>query len=457
MSEDTLPDTEVRLDTDLLELDKRVSLSSTGYPVFEYRIDYHGSPPGELIVSQSLPAGVDAGDVEFHPDFYGENWTCTDGRVEFEYILPDSEVVETKFGLSVDDADAVEALSGPPDVVVDDLETGERIATYAPDDAETVTPEDGDGMQPVEPDPVSDTVRDIILGSKEDVTGDDDADAEADEPMVVEPGGGDPGESTTSAAAAPDTAVAGRSDDDVADGSGAGAAPPPETADADESDAAGDVDAGGDGPSTDDAGVPGDDGADAEAADDGAAATPAGGESDASEDPDDGGGVAPASVGQALAAELRDGTIPEEDLAVLRDHLDVGPSESDRLRVEDLQSRYHDLLAYTDALEAFIDENGDADGVLADLQDDVASVEDELERLSAVGERVEDELAAYPDADDLQGRLDDVASDLNETRETVEDELAGLDDRLSDLETTVDDLEEQTEVLLELQDVFGAD
>ncbi len=483
MSEDTLPDTEVRLDTDLLELDKRVSRSSTGYPVFEYRIDYHGSPPGELTVSESLPADVDTGDVEFHPDFYGENWTCSEAQVEFEYILPDSEVVETKFGLSVENPEAVEALAGPPDVVVDDLETGERIATYAPADAETVTPEDGDGMQPVEPDPVSDTVRDIILGSKEDVTGGDAAaEADADEPMVVEPGGGDASEATpTSAAAAPDAAVASRSDDDTPDGTSAVTAPPSESAAAEESDTADDVDAE---PETDEA--PGDDEATADDAapgspqssddagppvedDAGATADDVDAGPEAGEDPsaaggsDDGtaadavGGVSPASVGRALAAELRSGAIPEEDLEVLRDHLEVGGSESDRVRLEDLQSRYHDVLAYTDALEAFIDENGDADGVLADLHDDVATVEDELERLSATAERVETELATYPDADDLQERLDDIAADLDDTQETVESELASLDERLGDLEATVDDLEDQTEVLLELKDVFGGD
>jgi len=443
---DNVPDTEVRLDTDLLDLRKRASQSSTEYPVFEYRIDYHGSPPGELRLTETFPPEVDADDVEFHPDFYGENWSCDGDEAVFEYILPDADVVETKFGLTVDDPDVVEAVLSPPTAVVENLETGERIAGFDPDDADLVSPSD-DGMAPVEPDPVSDTVREIIMGSENPVE-EEASPADVEDPIAAAPasdGGTPPSGAEADAEEAPGDDFQEAGSDVVAD-----AVDAVTDESTDPPDDAPDVAADALGSETEDPV----EGAVEDLAED---VSDADGGDDLDESAD-ASTVDVESVGTALAAELRAGTIPDDDLTVLRDHLDVGPSESDAVRLEDLQSRFHDLAAYTDALEAFIDENGDADGVLADLQSGLSAVEEEVETLSAATERVErieGRLDDNPEAGVLEERIDGVVADVDEVERTLHSRVGEIEDRLAELESTVTDVEEQTEVLLELQDVFG--
>jgi hypothetical protein len=485
MSDDSVPDEEVRIETEVLDLRKRASRSSTEYPVFEYRIDYRGSSPGELALAESLPDGLDESDVEFHPDFHGENWSCDGERAFFEIMVPEAQVVETKFGLSVDDPAAVETVLSPPLVTVDDLNTGERIASLSADDAETVVPGDG-GMAPVEPEPVSDAVRDIILGDEGAETAPDPetltADADESEEAIVADATGD-GEFV---AAAPATDGDGSNGSDGSDGGDeadrTAAAPlgdpdPPdgddlvaEAVDAVVSSAETDAE---DGRLDESEGDPG------EAADDRtAAASAVGSESDGDEEVDTDGdeeadtdgdagasALAPPpgggeSVGAALAAELRAGEIPEADVELLRGRLNLTVAESDAVRLRDLQTRYHDLEAYTEALSAFVDEHGDADGVLADLQRDVERLDGELAALSAAGERLDDlerRLDERPDGDELRERVDGVVADLDAAERRLGDRVSGVEERLSTLEATVEELEDQTEVLLELQDVFGTD
>jgi len=527
MSDDAVPDEEVRLESDALTLDKRASRSSTAYPVFEYRIDYRGSSPGELTLAESLPPGVDAEDVEFHPDFHGDNWSCDGERAVFEIMLPEARTVETKFGLAVDDPEVARAALSPPEVTVADLGSGEEIASLSAADAETGVPEDG--MAPVEPEPVSDAVRDIILGPGDDPEEPSDdaptpaADAsEGDEPAVAAANedafvAAAPGEDRDAdgPAASADGGDASATPDASGGADAGGGADANETADAgDDSDADGDadaiaapsggVDAGGDagGGASETESADADAAADtaaepdaeteAEDADDEAAAEPDPRDAeppgddllstavdavvsedeendDASDEPGDGeegsaGDTAPSvaagGVGAALAAELRAGELAEEDVELLRERLNLGLAESDAVRLRDLQTRYHDLAAYTDALEAFVDEHGDADGVLADLQDDVDRLEDDLDELAGAGDRLDDleeRLDERPAPEELTDRLDAVAADVDAVEERLDERVDEVERRLADLEATVADLEDQTEVLLELQDVFGGD
>ncbi|MFB6136327.1 MAG: hypothetical protein ABEJ04_06170 [Halobacteriaceae archaeon] len=122
---------------------------------------------------------------------------------------------------------------------------------------------------------------------------------------------------------------------------------------------------------------------------------------------------APGGVASALAAELRAGNVPEEDVEELRAALDrereAEPSNSLEVRFRRVRRTVEDLAAYRDALEEFIDDNGtaaqtleDLDGDLEELRSTVADLEkrldrhaDRLERLDALAEavdRLEDDL-----------------------------------------------------------------
>lgn len=161
----------------------------------------------------------------------------------------------------------------------------------------------------------------------------------------------------------------------------------------------------------------------------------------------------------ALAEEIRDGTVDDDDLDAIREAVGE-PTTSDGVRVDHLQARLSDLEAYTDALETFLNENGGAQDVLDDLKETVESVGEDVETLasrvdSAQGERealrervntLADEMDAI---DDVADRIDRIAGDLDALDERVEDgeqarlEVDSLEDELADLEDEIDELEEE--------------
>ncbi|MFB6093795.1 MAG: hypothetical protein ABEJ77_02490 [Halanaeroarchaeum sp.] len=164
-----------------------------------------------------------------------------------------------------------------------------------------------------------------------------------------------------------------------------------------------------------------------------------------------------------LAADIREGDADADDLATVRAALG-DRSESERVRLSHLQGRVADLEAYTDALEAFIDENGraeevldDLEGTVEDLSAAVASIESTVD--SAEGERqalrervetVENEVAAIEDVDQ---RLERIEGDLAALDERVEDgeearlAVSDLDDDVASLAAEVDSLDDEVEAV----------
>ncbi len=137
------------------------------------------------------------------------------------------------------------------------------------------------------------------------------------------------------------------------------------------------------------------------------------------------------SLAAELAAEIRDDAVPEEDLETLRATLGASGGGSTDARVEHLQSRVADLEAYTEALEAFLDEESGAAAVVEDLR---AGLSRTNERLDAL----ESEVAALRAAADgdaagagFVARLDDLEDDV-ETLESGLADVAALGDRLAE-------------------------
>lgn len=148
---------------------------------------------------------------------------------------------------------------------------------------------------------------------------------------------------------------------------------------------------------------------------------------------------------------------------------ELGASESERARLEHVQSRLDDLAAYMDALEDVIDVHGVdvvddmRDSVdenasrMATLREDVAAIEDEVEHhreeTIASLEAIEDEMSSIWSG--LSDRLDALESELNATRsalttlqEEVENdrqararEVRRFDRSISEIEETLERLE----------------
>ena len=153
--------------------------------------------------------------------------------------------------------------------------------------------------------------------------------------------------------------------------------------------------------------------------------------------------VSPVTVASMLAEGIRAGEVSDSDLEVLREALGATEvsSNSFEVRIDHLQSEVADLKAYSDALEAFIDENGEARTLMRELQDsiegirsDVADVESSMESVEAsVAETTE----RLDDVDEEVSRIDDLESSV----ESVSDEVTEATERLDDVESSVESAE----------------
>ena len=198
---------------------------------------------------------------------------------------------------------------------------------------------------------------------------------------------------------------------------------------------------------------------------------------------------APESVGfdasdlvATLAEAIRNDEVSDDDLATLQDAFGGVPN-STQVEIDHLQSRVSELEAYTDALEEFLDEEGTAQQLVTDVEDEVSSLSAELGDLSdeladveasvedAAGDRdqlrervaaVEDDVGAVEDLREdlerLRGDVDAIDERLADTEDAVmevddlEDDLEDLADDLEDVEEHVDEIEEWRD---QLSDVFG--
>lgn len=146
------------------------------------------------------------------------------------------------------------------------------------------------------------------------------------------------------------------------------------------------------------------------------------------------------SIAAELAAEIRRGDVAQEDVAVLRDALDSSGSQSGlEARVAHLQTELSTLRSYTDALERFLEANGDLPAELRELQSDVESLTERAERAEALAEEATESVEKRIDA-----RTEAVETRLKARLDSRIDERAAVvDDRLETLESEVDSLEAQ--------------
>jgi predicted nucleic acid-binding Zn-ribbon protein len=162
-------------------------------------------------------------------------------------------------------------------------------------------------------------------------------------------------------------------------------------------------------------------------------------------------GDVPGDVVAALVSELEAGDAGAAQRRALREALGFETPNTFEARLRHVQEAVDDLVAYREALEAFIDENGTARQIVTELREEQAAVRqecDELEAtLAALDGRVDD-CADRERVADLAASVESVDEELATLREEHEATAARLDERLDDLRSSLHgDVEERLDDL----------
>ena len=141
------------------------------------------------------------------------------------------------------------------------------------------------------------------------------------------------------------------------------------------------------------------------------------------------------SIVDKLVTELENKDPSEEQLGRLRNQLSLRNGSMDA-RVSKLQSEIAELEAYTDTLEQFLDKNGTGADLIEDVQDRIATLEDEVDELRATGEQRDAQLESVEES---LAALDDETEKTDEALQDFTTDLEAVQSRLDDLENEVPD------------------
>ena len=369
---------------DGVTVEKRYEPDDFPVPAIAFTITSDRDEAVTVRLSDTLPEDTPTEDIGFHPNYGAEQWDVEGDAIVFTREFEPHEEFVTVYGLRGKDASDPERFLTEPELTsVDALEgdSGDEV---------------GSGLDDV---PTAES------------SADEDAGADVDEPAATD------AQAESGAAAAGDDDPEGSEDPEAT---------------ADEVDPSLDIDLPGpddavaDDPAEtepdDDAGAAGHSGTSAAVGDDAGAAGDSGASASAPAATGDG------TLAATLAEEISEGRVDDADLAELRDALGVTAEDSTNARIEHLQSSVADLEAYTDAIEEFLDEEGDAQAVLRDVRENYQSTVDRFDDLAA-------------DIDDVQADLATDTQDLREDLAMAEDDLStDIEDLRSDLAAAEDDL-----------------
>ncbi|WP_436929167.1 hypothetical protein [Halosimplex halobium] len=469
-----------------LAVSKRLDADGYKYPSVRIRLTAYGDGPVAVRLAESLPQGVDATAVGFHADEGYQHWSVAgEGRIVYEDVVDAGETVSTLYGVT--DADAAELSACLDEPTVQVARRGDLDAV-GPDEWRTV----GDGRLELSvpddsPDPDrQNSPRDGDWGDSNTTMNEDDPNdrgeqrdrTERDE--RAEPTGGDgrteptdedgPDGSTdgddeasvlyrggsaareTGEPAAPSAAVTeGQPDgatagDGQSDGTVAGDDHPESATTGDDQQ---------DGTTSDgqwpDA-APGDDRSDGSASGDRPDGNAGEGEPD---------GVAgTGSVADRVAAELRRDEASAQTVATLRRHLTPDRPGTVEAKLDHCMTRIGELDAYVDALEEFLDDEGTAEQLLAEVREDLQRVEARtedvarrVEAVEAAQSRLDDRLAAVESelddldeevesVDELSASVEELDAGLSETRAELTDAVEAVESDVSRLDDDVESIEE---------------
>lgn len=417
----------VDTETDGLRIEKRVTRTESDRGIVDLTVRTTGEEVLGSWFVEPLPADVDPERVVARDTVDAERWSLTDeGDLEFEVVAVPGE--GARAGYVATDVESMEELLEPPRV--DEVQ---EMGTPASRPGTEVTGDEGG--QPgestaAEGDSLASKVREALSVSSEskapegrEIAATPEASSEIDFEFTRGKAG-DEGSAGVTATTNGTTPEKGDGEIDRR----------PAVSDADPGPEA--MEGTTDGGSPPGATSPGDDtgeGASSESSTaSGPGTTTAG--TDAGETASDPARVTPDEVPTVFLAQLQSGALDDEDLAALREALGIERSRSETVRLQHVERRLTEFEAYIDALEAFIDDNGTADEVIADLESSVDSMSERLDR-------IEDDVQA------LDRRHEEVREALDEHDRrfsAVVDRLDGLESTVEELESTAEELESTT-------------
>lgn len=415
------------IDADQFRVEKQIRWTDNDIVQIEFHVTSERTSPVRFRLADPLPAEFPADRVGFHADYGRDDWHIEDGAlVVYESELAPGEELLTIYAIRPQPETTPQQFASDPSIEA----TEGSEATDQRDDPMTDRPDD--------------------TSTEESMTNEQLRGA-TDETMAAQFGDGHVDEAGGSRAAV---------DSDADSGTDGGLAAPESDTDAGEpavdSGAVGPADRSGD---SVDSAPPS---PESQPASDPAETT------DADEEPLE--GTDSEGLVAALADELEEGDLAASDLERLRDQLLDGASggrAAQEARLRRVEGEVNELVAYTDALEAFLDENGTGQAVLNDLttqvgdleatieghlfevdefRDRLSAVEDRQEQLAAVDERLE---AIETQLGGIQDQVDETATRATQAR----DDVAVVSDRVDDVEDEVvgktDDLGAELESLAE--------
>jgi uncharacterized coiled-coil protein SlyX len=386
-------------------------------PAIAFRIKSDRTEAVTVRIVDDVPENVAVEDLGFHPEYGSEYWTIEDDEITFEREIESEEQYTTVYGIRATGTDDVEQFLTEPDI------------------ADVDPPlEDEDGVVGGSG---SDVVRDVISGNTDSVPGLSDEEGGDEDEDIGTLDLADPNSEGEEAEPEDD-------EEDEAEAEEAEESEPEEEEEEDEAEAEEE---------------PEDEEDEAEAE-----------EADAAKTNGVGGDIE--SVAAALATEIREGEVDDDDMEVLQDELEIeasGGADGAAMdaRIEKLQTNVADMEAYIDALEEFLEENGQG----ADLIEEVQSGLDDLEsKMGEIEDGIEDnadDIASLEgkvnnikgDMQSLKGDVKDVDDSINEIQSTVGDlegdldDIEGVSDTIEDIEDDIVDLQEWRE---QLSNVLGA-
>lgn len=402
------------------------SFEPDDFPVPAIAFVIHSDRDGttDIRIVDQVPDDVPAQDIGFHPKYGADFWSVEDGEIVFEREFETGEEYTTVYGLRAKDTDEVERFLTEP--TIEGVEGEETVSDIIGDEPVE------EGADHADEEEADQEAVDTSI-NLDDPTGTGDETDAADEKEPEDP---DPAEASADdlESAIADIDENGEGNEDTGEDD-----EPDPGADGEVSAAVGSV------------------GEQPESAGNGAIAA-----------------VEPEDLAAALAAEIRDGDIADEDLETLREALGADPEASSEVpghveaKIDKLQSDVDEVVAYTGALESFLDDAGSADELLAmrdefddlrgnvdELEGTVAGMDDQLDEVTATTETLEGGIEALrDDVADLEGSLSELDSQLEDLKDDLGEDLP---DRVAGVEQELDEMEEDIQTLDNLRQALAGD
>jgi len=158
--------------------------------------------------------------------------------------------------------------------------------------------------------------------------------------------------------------------------------------------------------------------------------------------------VAGDSLVGAMANELRNNEVTKDDVQILRKAFDLASNDDGSVvaRVDKLQKDVNNVVAYTDALEEFLDENGTGEQLVEGFRDDVESLQAEIDQFESELSSVE---STTTENDEQIDSLSEEVQSVEGSVESVESQVDDVESEIGDLEAELSDVTDELESIRE--------